>query len=135
MEVLTREQIENMDAGPEMNAAIHEGVMGLQLQNHSILKHGGTWVGCRYVDPPPAYSTDIAAAMGVADKLIAEGNHTTLESCFVVDDHLAETATPRFWFKLHEYYDLPPVEAMASTRQVAICRAALLRALEQEQSK
>ncbi len=119
---LTREQIEAMGAGPEMNAAIHEGVMGLQLQNRSILKHGGTWVGCRYVDPPPAYSTDIAAAMEAVDKV---------ESQRVVSLRRIDGD----WLVAIAVSACKVVDTKADKAPLAICRAALLWKLEREQSK
>lgn len=121
---LTREQIENLEAGPELDAAIHEDVMGLQLQNHSILKHGGVWVGCRYVDPPPAYSTDIAAAWGVIEKTGMLDVSRLRYALWQEDDGGNWVVT----MDAGRYVEAP-------TAQLAICRAAMLWKLEQEQTQ
>ena len=153
--MLTREQIKNMDAGPEMDAAIHTIVMGLDIMCYSgiddpdvisrvaclhdtdprecsVLAKGLPYWKCAHADREniSAYSTDVAVAMQVWDKLIAEG-------CLVTVQNLPPNTGIAAGFSAYvrgwpTKYHCP---ALAPKRPLAICRAALLWKLKQEQSK
>lgn len=122
---LTREQIEKMEAGPEMDALVAERVFG--------------WAGwkraegdCLHGIPPdatgrdrhgtcvPNYSTHIAAAWIVVDKLARLSFGIDREQCFGV----------RYDVRCYDDPDMrDKVRATAETAPLAICRAALLATL------
>lgn len=66
-----------MNAGRELDAAVAERVMGLQLQtvakNHPFLADGTPLIA-----HPPAYSTEIAAAWRVLDRLTSRAYTATV---------------------------------------------------------
>ncbi len=124
---LTREQIETMEAGPEMNAAVAE-LMGVCHHNWTTKpgKQGQQCVKCGVlrcmVSPThtPDYSTDIAAAWEVmehAGLLDFERRGWNL----FYDDGVWVIGDDKFLGI-----------AIGKTAPLAICRAALLWALEQE---
>ena len=156
--MLTRKQIETMEAGPEMNAAVAE-LMGWRAYTNdgtNILpghrreawarKPGRELPQSR---PPgyvyrritfaeiaeldcsgslwwPEYSTDIAAAMEVRQVLLDKGCKISLTA-------FGDFRCVRLWVTGGpEWRQI--VEGWDDTDEVAICRAALLWALEQEQS-
>jgi hypothetical protein len=137
--MLTLEEIKNLPAGKELDAAIAEHVLGhiwLHNKRYGVLrpsdeadlivedghsnygKHPeGHWIG-----PDDKYSTDLAAAWEVIEavrKLGWYSQHTDLTLDSGTD-----------WWAWHFLNHAPPgneqVSAYAATAPLAICRAALL---------
>ena len=130
-----------LSAGRELDALIAEKVMGWEYAQSSpdpakyfckeYGNNAGWWYrpsmtpgvkhwGCATCSPPPEYSTDIAAAWEVVEKL-APDLYVTIED----ERHNSE----RFvscWFR-GDLWDNPNAEylAQAGTVPLAICRAAL----------
>ena len=135
---LTREQIETMEAGPELDAAVAEYVMGWYIGDtrwtgRGVQRHSyGIWYQsnpkyCRETgrnDQDWKPSTDIAAAWEVLKHIglaalvgYRWGLPGKLGMCTLDDGH--------GW----------QISVLAKTEELAICRAALSWALEREQSK
>ena len=135
---LTREQIEKLE-GPELSAAVAEFVMGWKQEIHR--EHDPQdddyieyvmWVGHGCIVPsPPDYSTDIAEAWDAAEK--SKLFHSRdIGGCeyvlskrgklWVIADLIADPSTN------------VGIIAYDKSEKVAICRAALLWALEREES-
>jgi len=84
---LTNEQIDKMGAGREMDAIIAEKVMGFEMSNLSLpaypkihLADGITGeIDPYYSKDCPYYSTDIADAWGVVEKLGKSGFDVNIE--------------------------------------------------------
>ncbi len=132
--MLTREQIETMEAGPEMNAVVAEYVMGWKQeiqrehdpQDDDYIEYV-MWVGHGCIVPsPPDYSTDIAEAWEVAEesKLF---HSRDIGGCEYVLSKRGELWT------IADLSDDMKIIAYDKSEKVAICRAALLRVLEQEE--
>lgn len=144
--MLTREQINALEPGSEADAAVAEFVMGWEwfmydvdldqrgriLRPRNCPEEGPTWKqvssprsvvdNMYYVDRKPC-STDYAAAMEVAMQIRKDGCEWTLES---YSDYF------RMTFLDHDGND---VEVDSETPQLAICKAALLRALENQEKE
>lgn len=117
--------IDDMPAGCEMDARVAEKVMGWT--------HNGMWwslpgetVETSRVGQPPEYSTDIAAAWDVAEKL----KHMTAEDeWFEMGFNRKGDLKGLWWvsFTFHVEYegDAPRTTASGNTAPLAICRLAL----------
>jgi hypothetical protein len=128
---MTREQIEKMEAGEAMDAAISERVMGIypravraaastELVTVWTSNPGigdGLWTAgelSRY-GAPPSYSTSIAAAWLVVERIMS--------------GYSREVTVEYGWLKHPgEYWHchMGRVDAIGSEPTIAICRAALL---------
>lgn len=126
---MTREEIEHMEAGPEMDALIAEHIMG----------HPGEWIhhegaGIEYdtgigrlrIRACLEYSTDIAAAFQVVEKLEAQ-NPVWLFS--LVKRGWAESLLWEATFRKISGEDIRAF-CEGITAPLAICRAALLSTLD-----
>lgn len=130
---LTREQIEAMPAGPELDAAVAEHVMG---SRPPLARGGNVWANPdgnpNYASQIPLYSTDIAAAWEVVEKMLAVGFSFTYFDTANISSKPGVCAA----FKLGVY---PPKEGDADafrgygfreqSAPLAICRAALIAKL------
>jgi hypothetical protein len=144
---LTKEQIEKMEAGREMDALIAEKVLGLSDWHirHSDEDGDGNLYFCEIKDELPHYSTDIAAAWQVIEKIKSK------QKCLFTIQRgvLAFAGEPKdrnpedyHWWEVgwmnqvvytdwgqlvHAYrFDL---SVQAETLPLAICRCALLTTL------
>ena len=127
---MTPDEIDNMEAGPDLDALVAERVMGL-VWDESLCRVCG-WkltpdycrpdncsmrpMPLRQADGHAAHSTDIAAAWGVVEYLKHHGF-----SHFQVWGHL-DVWHSAFANVDHEFWSN---EVMAPTAPLAICRAAL----------
>ena len=120
---------DEMPAGHEINALVAEGIMGWTQVRQADSTGDLCGIPSRGAPPSyilPHYSTDIAVAFQVVDKLL-DGTRTFVLQCWSLEnDHWQAT----FKGKLSEgneevaqYGQL--VYAYAETRPLAICRAAL----------
>jgi hypothetical protein len=130
---MKRNEILKMPAGREMDVLIAEKVMkykpGTFGVDAPVKSQHGDWI----VRPVPFYSTDIAAAWEVVNKI-----HTMVDghSGLLDDDQNYLTLVGGDWaatfgvvFDDDEWYDHLgewPLAAKAETAPLAICRAALL---------
>lgn len=113
--------VDKLEAGPKLDALVAEKVMGWEVGPHTadplVARFKFRWKlpnDAGYGDePPPEYSTDIAAAWEVVEKLCASGDFCLLTplgfggngwACKMMDDDYNATAL---------------------TAPLAICRAAL----------
>jgi hypothetical protein len=118
---MTAEQIDAMPAGREMDALVAEKVMGFVVMRHrdvdgQHIEHNpdelmrgpdGEAPRYAYMVPVDHYSTDIAAAWEVVEKLVSEqGLHLWWHNVWLVDFALSGAQR-------------------AETAPLAICRAAL----------
>ena len=134
--------MKELDAGPELDALIAEKVMGWQWANavgKSFLLPNGVTERERYHwkpgkdGPPrrieefytqmdyckiPRYSTDIATAWVVVEKLMPVVGH-------IYPAHDEETGKLMHWCAVVEKGDSERFGVIASTAPLAICRAAL----------
>ena len=127
--------IDKMEAGRELDALVAEKVMGLEpCDKWELFRHGGLsgpeWIHdvcqedhtCYPKENPSAYSTDIAAAWKVVERL-----------CELPSVGIIIKAYPKWNEKhernfLYEYVATFPdlgLQAVADTAPLAICRAAL----------
>lgn len=118
MSQLASQQIETMPAGRELDALVAERVMG--LEKHGGLNAAGTSTSEVWMKDgkqisfaePPTYSTDIAEAWEVVEKI------HDLQPRFILEAQ--PFVRPRVWWCSVYGHDL--VEA--PTAPLAICRAA-----------
>jgi hypothetical protein len=134
--MLTREEIENMPAGEQMDIAIAEHVLGhvwvhnkrygcLLSSDHAMAaiaeglvkagKHPEHEASC-CISPLDRYSNVVEAAWLVTDFLLAKGWHYTVASSYVTG-----TLAQLKGVGVDKLY-----QARADTAPLAICRAALL---------
>ena len=139
---MTRDEILAMEAGRELDALVAERVMGLDVVMNPEsamcvgcrVSGGGAWVVIEYdyhewghkVVRPLPYSTDIAAAWEVVEKLEADGIGR-LELVRLGWDWNRVWRATFFSTALTE-----GVTGKADTAPLAICLAALLAAMEAE---
>jgi hypothetical protein len=143
---MTPEEIERMPAGRELDALIAEKVMGFKWRTS---KHSGY----RYLFPPghrsnlftdsigneplygdwddcvPAYSTDIAAAWQVVEKLCADAHNFSFDSGAFGPGSDWQNKIDK-WTVCFDDYTTVEVHSYAPTMPLAICRAALLATLQ-----
>ncbi len=120
---LTREQIESLEAGPEMDALVAEKIMGWFRAMNAWWQPDKTLGGSM-----PAYSTDISAAWSVVDalansctwKLLLSSEGCTAQLSGV--PILLSTGQPNGVFQFANIEDTPLV----------LCRAALLSTLKDQ---
>lgn len=145
----TRDTILAMEAGPELDALVDKRLMadswdfqcpecgshhfGTNASDDSGSCHDEFGRGCRWCGPREAckriesYSTDIAAAWEVVEKLVKPGHYNEL-SYHHDGENLDEPNLLAFMsMSLRDSYC---VCATAPTAPLAICRAALLTTLE-----
>ena len=112
-----------MDAGRDMDALVAEKVMGWNNieGGHGHPTESGPFVDCGCLSHAyqkqeiPHYSTDIAAAWEVVEKMMDEGEYTSLE-CY----------GGRYCFHIHLTADTDDIHIeVAETAPLAICSAAL----------
>lgn len=131
---MTAEEIDSMEAGRELDCLVAERVMGYVLEGADAVIQAvaaidgvaafGTDGKIHYFrDALPSYSTDIAAAWDVVERLTSRGHPMFLE----LDSHGAAVAGPyyakvAFWAIYADY-------SYADTAPLAICRAVLKTAL------
>jgi hypothetical protein len=131
-EEMTREEIEKMEAGRELDSLIARKVFGYEItcsvdplsdfsvgrnRDGSDAKRNFCWVNDDLEIPTPHFSTKIQAAWQVVEKFDKKDNEVYL-------NHL-----PRFypeWQCIIFYMDGNRQSAGADTAPLAICRAALL---------
>lgn len=118
---MTREELEQMPAGREMDALIAERVMDYKLIDGPESLEVGKMM---YYTPDqiPAFSTNIGAAWLVAEKM--NRDYFTLE----IHSSVLSGAGVRFWGPNSG----PTYSATAETVPLAICRAALIAVMESE---
>lgn len=112
---MNAEDIDNMQAGRELDALILKGIFGLEPQECMV---GGHPRGCPGSTTITSYSTDIAAAWQVVEKLMNE-----LQLAFYLDsrgDKLWDCSFTR------DSLDITPGCLGVDTAPLAICRAALM---------
>jgi hypothetical protein len=107
---MNREEILNMPAGIEMDAMIGAKIFGIKQEEHSWSDLSGNQVTLGY------FSTDIAAAFEVVEKLCRENGCDVVKVC---------KRDPELWGEWSCNFGLG-AEAFADTAPLAICRAALL---------
>jgi len=142
---LTREQIESMPAGRDLDALVAEKVIGISVKwldcgdgrfpykqttlarNNQLMKSGDTPVGLRPEGDIPEYSTDISAAWEVVEKI---KDNPKYGGDFAVHFMRSPYRKPPSWwagFYSSDYdncFQFPWSEA--ETAALAICRFALL---------
>lgn len=136
MTPLTREAVEKMEAGPEMDALVAEAI-GME----KIALHGGVpgatnfyYVNAnQYLDgSPPAFSTDIAAAWRVVAYFTTVEGHGCLHHFETIyyagEDQWAVEIGAREDCRVDVTCRLPQ-NAWTESLPLAICRAALLATL------
>lgn len=134
---MTRDEILHMPAGRDLDALVFEKVFGQQIRKNDVI----FWPG---LDHMPNYSTDIAAAWEVAEKIaylawstseLADWAsaltlvHTSLKTEKHPDEYIASfdaVAEGDEWYEKDIDENRFPFTAHASTASLAICRAALL---------
>lgn len=143
---MTRDEILNMPAGREMDVLISDKVFGMRLEKNYGLAGGYYWVGNgvhfgeRPANDVEEYSTDIAAAWKVVEKisemLLSEKlsapngyNYLTLSQLGYKTGYAASFDC---LFNDNWYEDITEYKfaARAETAPLAICRAALLAVME-----
>lgn len=124
---MTREEIERMEAGRELDALIAEKVMEWEIhphQTHYINRNDGDtrFIICGEFMP----STDIGAAWQVVEKMAELCKHGPYEPEFIeVICYGDKTAyCGKIW--AHHDGDIPIIDASGNTVPLAVCRAALL---------
>ncbi len=144
---MTNEEIDKLEAGPELDALIAEKVMGCTLVNHVNPKYGVT-CGCAYgahrqvqehIDDLLAdYSTDMTYAWKVVERIrlayaVQIDERRAGWACELTpwweDD--AERELQRMFASEYEKYGI----VIAETAPLAICRAAIRAVLSQKQVK
>ena len=122
---MTKDEILNMEAGREMDALIAEKVMGWDVHPHrthyinrDAKNEHPYFVICGDFEP----STDIAAAWQVVEKMSSRKDWDEHPVCIV-----RNYAFKDMWTVELRDYDF---DATAETAPLAICRAALLAAME-----
>lgn len=117
-----REQVLALPAGPALDELIAERVMGWTRRDGPVFSHESRWQapGVKGWDWLPEYSTDIAAAWQVVEKLRAGCIHMRL----TLSNHEDGRYTCTFDKPMNEIY-----HAAADAAPLAVCRAALLATL------
>lgn len=135
---MKRDEILNMPAGRDLDALIAEKVMGWTRETYWVAtltiatgqredeERSGLMGpdGIRDVDNYPCYSDDIAAAWEVVEKLRYEYSITVETTRTRRQEILAGFFVPNSY--------KPTARAVADTAPLAICRAALLAAMEEK---
>jgi hypothetical protein len=117
-ETLTREQVLDMPAGEEMDRLIAEKVFGDQFDGDTITDGKRCW-------PIPDYSTNVAAAWQVIDRIYRRFcGHISIERFAWLSYEVKVGGLPADGGGWRE------VAAMAGAAPLAICRAALLTTLK-----
>lgn len=118
---MTRDEILKLEAGRELDALVAEKVMGYPKEiisiNGSVKSPNGDWM-VREIDE---YSTDISAAWEVAEKL----------GSFWIDHTVSDLGIDVEFFTSLDH-SKERLVATADTAPLAICRAALLAVMEDE---
>lgn len=121
MSELTREQVLGMEAGPEMDELVAVMIMGYES---SKVRNGWVELG-NFATYPKRYSTDIAAAWEVVEKVREKGWGMAIVNAFSQEpDGPGYGCHLRNGMKTHTGY--------AETAPLAICRAALLTTIQGE---
>lgn len=135
---MTRDEILNMPAGREMDALVFAKLFGKMpfrvgpgekwvfTNEREYLEEGDAYFLDEHQAPSrvPEYSTDIAAAWTIRDAL---GKPISVMESVLGDSFFCE-----FLLGYDEGDEAKTVEAFAETVSLAICRAALLVAMESE---
>ena len=111
---MTRDEILNMPAGREMDALVAKNVMKLEFPVYEF-------DGYKHQYKPKPYSTNIAAAWEVVDKINSQESLYNFELSKDDKSWMCE-----WWSKETQ----EPIWATADTAPLAICRAALLAVME-----
>ena len=124
------ENVDMMEAGRGLDALVAEKVMGAQVSDNDPLRGKGQPY-CYWPDgrqgPPPRYSTDIAAAFEIVEKL-RESDHWCC-----LDLHSNYSYAWEFILRVDEDHDPEAphggrkvsARGIAETAPLAICKAAL----------
>lgn len=112
----------DLPAGRELDALVAEKVMDDPVDRQIVDEHGFEIILCRSHLVLPRYSTDIAAAWTVVEKL-----DTDLWLIQVTRKTGMNEMSLRWWVELRSLKDLArdPFEVAGDTAPLAICRAAL----------
>ena len=108
---MTKDEILNMPAGPEMDLLISD----------AVLKHSAEEWNKRFWAGYSEYSTDIAAAWQVVEELRNFKTKTQAGHPLLLQEY--------FWNKTY-FAEFGATSAEAPTAPLAICRAALLAVME-----
>ena len=134
---LTREQIEKLEAGPELNAAVAEFVFnsppGLHCHDRHLCQFDEGVADCEecksfYANKPAPFSTDIALAWEAAEKSKIFHSYDNGGCEYVLSKRGS------LWVIADLGNDMEII-TFDESPEVAICRAALPWVLEQEESK
>lgn len=119
---MTREQIEAMPAGIEMNQAIAENIFGLIVDGyHTTQKDIPNYMELR------PYSNDLVAAWEVVEKIKKNQKYNgDFAIHYNPHDHGRNAATWYAGYFNHGYDNCFDFSASAETAPLAICRVALL---------
>jgi len=124
---MTKEEILNMEPGPELDRLVAEKVMGWRRRSHKFSQNAWEWYNPEIPDPYhnkdfvcndvdlPKFSTDIAAAWKVVNRL--------REKQF---DIMIKTLKDRWEVLISDPDKILDWYATAPELPLAICRAALL---------
>lgn len=132
---MTREDIEKLEAGPELDAIIAEKVMGLRPCKFTMIASiagGPDYWKCQHehpfkcypIDPNgprTKYSENISAAWQVVEKMSKKGYG------IVIEEILPKKVSVYF---IKRSGELPGFQGKAEKVELAICRAALLAVME-----
>jgi len=124
---MTRGEILKMEAGPELDRLVAEQIMGWREGQDTLKLQGG--VGILGEKAIPRYSTDIAAAMEVIERLLEKRLRVSMYSPW--GDRNEPHAIPEWTVFVLSNHGLG-IEMEGETLPLAICRAALI-ALEQSE--
>jgi len=123
---MTREEILRMKASPELDRLVAERVMGWREGQKETLQSLKCGIGILGEKALPRYSTDIAEAWKVVDKMLDGGWACEIYS---PNNPYALEDTDK-WAVVFARCELLDHRAEASSAPLAICRAALLAVLE-----
>lgn len=140
---MTREQIEKMEAGPEMDARVARTVMGWKFRKATpnddwVQYHVDNWISPEAEGKPPRdmfdkphpFSTNLVRAFEVVNKLVNDAVPTVRWE--LSGFHPGSGDAPVFAFELREVMDGEEVvSADGDSIPEAICRAALLTTLSE----
>jgi hypothetical protein len=102
----------------ELDACVAEKVMGWKRTPYEYgdhwNDHSGKYLGCGYQDLVPPYSSDIAAAHRVVEKMLADGHLIGISHDYLLSDD-----------KWVVEFAAGPCDGEATTLPLAICIAAL----------
>jgi hypothetical protein len=116
---MTREQIESLEAGKELDALVAEKVMGLNLVYVANSKDTLLDEEPYSAERTPEYSTDISAAMQVVEKI--KGTPGEYEPFTMIDRGYWEVG-----YFSGGYEDYNGWSVRGDTLPLAICRSALI---------